>query len=87
MGSGAESTDRSDRIATWLAPFREAFTAPTWQRVLVLVSGAILSPGCRTVCSALRAMGLSDASDFSSFHRVLNCGRWDTRALARILFL
>lgn len=31
-------------------------------------------------------MGLSDARDFSSFHRVLNCGRWNARGLARILF-
>ncbi|MFW7269666.1 transposase [Gluconacetobacter sp. Hr-1-5] len=63
-------------IASWLARFRTTFTTPTWRRVLVLTSGAIVSPGRRTVCSALRAMGLEDAADFSSFHRVLNCNRW-----------
>jgi DDE superfamily endonuclease len=74
-------------IASWLEPFRTAFTTPTWRRVLVLTSGAILSPGRRTVCSALRAMGLEDAADFSSFHRVLNCNRWNSLALARVLFV
>ncbi|WP_220792933.1 transposase [Gluconacetobacter aggeris] len=74
-------------IAAWLGPFRAAFTAPTWRRVLVLTSGAIMSPGRRTVCSALRAMGLDDAADFSSFHRVLNCNHWSALALARTLFV
>jgi DDE superfamily endonuclease len=87
MGSGREITNDLGRMAAWLAPFRGAFTAPTWRRVVTLVSGAILSPGRRTVCSALRAVGLSNASDFSSFHRVLNCNRWNTHGLARILFL
>ncbi|MBB2199823.1 hypothetical protein HLH44_20755, partial [Gluconacetobacter sp. 1c LMG 22058] len=74
-------------IAGWLAPFRSAFTAPTWRRVLILTSGTIVSPGRRTVCSALRAMGLDDAADFSSFHRVLNCSRWSALVLARTLFV
>lgn len=43
MGSDTESTNDTDRMAAWLAPFRRAFTAPTWRRVLVLASGAILS--------------------------------------------
>ena len=29
-------------LASWLAPFRDCFTAPVWQRVLVLVAGAVL---------------------------------------------
>ncbi|MBB2172089.1 IS701 family transposase [Gluconacetobacter asukensis] len=74
-------------IASWLARFRTAFTTPTWRRVLVLTSGAIVSPGRRTICSALRAMGLEDAADFSSFHRVLNCNRWSALALSRTLIV
>ena len=42
-------------LASWLAPFRDCFTAPVWQRVLVLVAGAVLAPGQRTVSAALRA--------------------------------
>jgi hypothetical protein len=47
-------------LASWLAPFRDCFTAPVWQRVLVLVAGAVLAPGQRTVSAALRVMGLAE---------------------------
>ena len=33
------------KLAGWMAPFSGAFTVPTWQRVLVLLVGSILSPG------------------------------------------
>src|SRR4051794_19491806 len=46
-------------LATWLAVFRPCFTAPAWNRVLVLVAGAVLAPGKRTVTQALRVMGLA----------------------------
>lgn len=87
MGSDTESTNDTDRMTAWLVPFRRTFTAPTSHRVLVLASGAIISSGRRTVCSALRAVGLSDARDFSSFHRVLNCGRWNARSLRWQVFM
>jgi len=44
-------------LAAWLVPFRDGFTASVWPRVLVLVAGAILAPGQRTVSAALRVMG------------------------------
>ena len=46
-------------LAAWLAVFRSCFTAPVWNRVLVLVAGAVLAPGKRTVTQALRVMGLA----------------------------
>src|SRR3712207_7722398 len=42
----------------WMRPFRCHFTAATWRHVLVLVGGALLAPGRRTVAAALRVMGL-----------------------------
>jgi len=39
--------------------FRHCFTAPVWTRVLVLVAGAVLAPGKRTVSQTLRVMGLA----------------------------
>ena len=47
-------------LATWLSVFRPCFTAPVWNRVLVLVAGAVLAPGKRTVTQVLRVMGLAD---------------------------
>lgn len=72
-------------VVTWLAPFREFFTAPVWDRVLILVMGAVLAPGKRTVTAALRVMGLGNVSNFTGYHQVLNRARWNSRALARRL--
>jgi hypothetical protein len=69
----------------WLAPLSCAFGVRTWRRALVLVAGAILAQGPRTVASALRAAGLGAAPGFGSYHRVLSRRRWSGRAVARIL--
>jgi len=49
----------ADRLAAWMAPFRDGFTVPTWRHVLVLIAGTIVSPGRRTVAAALRVVGAS----------------------------
>ena len=72
-------------LAAWLAPFRDGFAAAVWPRVLVLIAGAILAPGPRTVSAALRVMGLADQPGFGRYHEVLSEARWDGRALARTL--
>ena len=36
-------------LATWLRPFQGYFTAAIWRHALVLVAGAVLAPGRRTV--------------------------------------
>ena len=41
-----------------LVPFAPLFSKRVWQHAQVLLAGAILAPGRRTVSSALRAMGL-----------------------------
>jgi len=51
-------------LAAWLSVFRPCFTAPVWNRVPVLVAGAVLGPGKRTVTQALRVMGLADEPSF-----------------------
>src|SRR3712207_5237334 len=72
-------------LAQWMAPFQPLFTRPTWQNLLVLIAGAILAPGRRTVTSALSIMGLREIATFTTFHRVLNRNRWSPRDLARRL--
>jgi hypothetical protein len=73
-------------LAVWMRPLREGFTAPTWEHVLVLIVGSILTPGRRTVAAALRVVGLEHAADFTNYHRVLNRNRWSSRWVARCLF-
>src|ERR1700710_2126793 len=74
-------------LVSWLAVFRPCFTAPVWNHILVLVAGAVLAPGKRTVTQALRVMGLADRPGFGRYHEVLNRARWDARDVARRLLL
>ena len=74
-------------LATWLSVFRPCFTAPVWNRILVLVAGAVLAPGKRTVTQLLRVMGLADEPSFRRYHEVLSRARWDGQAVARRLLL
>lgn len=68
-----------------LEPFAPLFRRPVWRRALVLVVGALLSPGCRTVTQALRVVGLSTERRFPSYHRVLSRAMWSCREAGRIL--
>src|SRR4051812_5844707 len=66
-----------------LAPFAPLFARPVWCRALVLVAGTLLAPGKRTVCAALRAMGLGHSKRFACYHRVLSRARWSSLAVSR----
>ena len=68
-----------------LAPFAPLFSRRVWQHVQVLVAGAILAPGRRTVSSALRAMGLDQEQRFHRYHRVLSRAAWSGREASRTL--
>jgi hypothetical protein len=65
-----------------LASLSQQFTRPTWQNVLLLVTGAILAPGKRTVTAALRILGREQETDFPIYHGVLNRAVWSYRAVA-----
>ena len=81
------AVDRHDRLEEWLAPFRILFTRPTWQRVLVLATGAILTTHRRTVAAALRVTGRGEDAGFSRYHDVLSRSRWSALAAARLLLV
>ena len=71
----------------WMRPFRCHFPAAVWHHVLVLVCGALLAPGRRTVTAALRVMGLGQEASFAAYHRVLSHAHWCPRSLAQRLLL
>src|SRR5205814_3747402 len=54
-------------LRRWLQTWRPCFTAPSWEHVLVLVMGALLATGKRTVTSCLRVTGRSEAANFASY--------------------
>src|SRR5215210_5607249 len=68
-----------------LAPFAPLFSKRLWRHVQVLLAGAILAPGARTVSSALRAMGLEQEKRFHRYHRVLSRASWSSRKVGRVL--
>jgi hypothetical protein len=72
-------------LRQWLQALRPCFTAPSWEHVLVLVMGALLAPGKRTVTSCLRMTGRAEAANFASYHQILNRACWSPRAVASCL--
>jgi DDE superfamily endonuclease len=65
--------------------FAPVFSRPVWQHVKVLLAGAVLAPGKRTVTAVLQIMGRSAASDFQTYHRVLNRAVWSPLTASRLL--
>ena len=69
-----------------LNPFMPLFSRRLWPHVQVLLAGAILTPGKRTVSgAALRVMGLGQTEHFQRYHRVLNRAVWSGREASRVL--
>jgi DDE superfamily endonuclease len=77
--------DLPEAIITVLRHFELAFSEQVWEWARILLVGAVLAPGIRTVTSVLRVMGLSQERQFQNYHRVLNRAKWSSRALSRIL--
>ncbi len=76
-----------DAILPLLVPFATLFSNPTWRKAQVLLVGAILTPGQRTVAAGLRVMGRSGHRDYARYHEVLNRAVWSPRAAAGILLV
>jgi hypothetical protein len=72
-------------FAPLLLAFAPLFRARVWEQAQLLLLGAILALGQRTVCSVLRVVGLGFETHFQNYHRVLNRARWNSRAASRIL--
>jgi hypothetical protein len=70
---------------TILTTFAPVFSRRIWLQVQVLLFGAILSPGQRTVTAALRIMGLSMEKHFENYHRVLSRAVWSSLEASRLL--
>src|ERR1700681_3302699 len=75
------------RFLIRLVGFADLFTRPTWLHVPLLLVGAILAPGRRTVAAALRILGRDRDRRFCTFHRVLSRAAWSSRAAAGRLLL
>lgn len=67
--------------------FESLFSKRLWQSVQILLTGAILSVGTRTVTAALRVVDMAEDTRFQRFHRVLNRAKWSSVKASRRLLL
>ncbi|WP_217362795.1 transposase [Roseicella sp. DB1501] len=73
------------RFAAVILCFAPLFFQRSWRHAQVLLTGAILAPGQRTVTSILRITGRSRERRFVNYHRILSRAAWSGRAAARVL--
>ena len=64
------------RFAAIILCFAPLFFQRSWRHAEMLLIGAILTPGRRTVTSILRITGLGQERRFVNYHRVLNRAAW-----------
>jgi DDE superfamily endonuclease len=72
-------------FASVFRAFAPLFSERVWRQAQVLLLGAMLTPGKRTVTSCLRILGLSQERRFVNYHRVLSRARWRGREASRLL--
>jgi DDE superfamily endonuclease len=77
--------DLPRKIIQVLRCFEAVFSERVWEWAKVLLIGAILAPGERTVTAILRVMGLQHERQFQNYHRVLNRAKWSSLVLSRLL--
>jgi len=68
-----------------ISHFSFAFRKDVWPKVVVLLTGAIICPGSRTVCNILRCVGLRWEKNFPKYHRLLSHDKWSAKKLSAVL--
>jgi hypothetical protein len=66
----------TSKTRSQIVEFAPLFSKPGWNHARVLLCGAILAIGKRTVTSCLRIRGESQEIHFQNYHRVLNRAQW-----------
>ncbi len=69
----------------FIIEFQPLFSKPVFNHVHLMLIGALLAPGKRTVTAVLRIMGLEQQKRFHKYHRVLSRDRWSARKAGQIL--
>jgi hypothetical protein len=72
-------------IMTVLGAFAPLFSQRVFASVKLLLVGAILAPGKRTVTAVLRVLGRSADAHDQNYHRVLNRAQWSSLSASRRL--
>lgn len=73
-------------ILSILTPFATIFfKTKTWNKAILMITGALLCRGGRTVCGVLRALGMEGEKRFDKYHRLLSRDKWDIFKGSKIL--
>jgi DDE superfamily endonuclease len=72
------------RFAAVILCFAPLLRERSWRHAEVLLIGAILVPGRRTVTGILRIAGLARERRFVNYHRILSRAAWSGRAAAHV---
>lgn len=79
-------TNLPETILTVLAPFAPLFSRPTYQKLLKLFAGHLLSKGSRCVSNALRHVGLRKEKRYSKFYDIFRRASWSPLKVSEVLF-
>jgi hypothetical protein len=72
-------------LMAFIVAFAPLFSKPVFEHVKLLLVGAILATGKRTVTACLRITGKGADKNFQTYHRVLNRAQWSAVEAARVL--
>lgn len=68
-----------------ISTFSQTFRKDVWKKAQVLLIGAIVCPGSRTICNLLRSVGLQNDRCFSKYHRFLSKDKWSAQYISKVL--
>lgn len=74
-----------EEFSKQISVFAPLFSKKVFEHAKVLLLGSILTVGRRTVCSALRSVGLHHENRYHKYHRVLNLAKWSCYKASRLL--
>lgn len=74
-------------FAVFMITFQPLFSKRVFAHAQVLLLGAILTPGARTVANCLRMTGLDLDPHYQNYHRVLNRAQWSPRQASLLTML
>lgn len=75
----------SSGFISLLQSFAPLFDFRVWRYAQLLLVGAILAQGKRTITAVLRIVGRGNVQRFQNYHRVLNRAHWNSRTASHIL--
>jgi hypothetical protein len=76
-----------DEFLSVIVVFQPLFSKRVFPHVHLMLIGAMLTIGKRTVSSLLRIMGLSQERNFHKYHRLLSLTQWSARKAAQVLLV